>query len=56
VTVGTVLEEAGIESDVVSGRAFDAFRSDHRAVVDAAMRHLLGSLEMDGPDSEKSQS
>jgi hypothetical protein len=34
---------------MASKRALDAFRTDHRAFIDGALRHLLRSLELDGP-------
>jgi DNA-binding MarR family transcriptional regulator len=46
-----VLEEAEIASQVASKRALDAFRTDHRAFIDGALRHLLRSLELDGVES-----
>lgn len=42
-----VLKEAEIECALASQRSLEAFRGDHRAFVDGAVRHLLRSLEMD---------
>lgn len=46
---GEALDEAEIASEMASKRALDAFRTDHRAFIDGALRHLLRTLELDAP-------